>query len=252
MSPRAIGLGSTLLFVVLVTGAGRAATTPASSSRYMYVPAILLLLLACECTAGLTVPVTRRQLAVSAGAVVVAVAAVLGERQFRHGKVVYRQLADRSAALMGAMRIVGAPSIEVEPSRLAYTPGTIDAFVRNYGSAPLYTEAEIAQSLPQTRADVDAMLSKADIALRSGPVGGDRCRPLAVNGALPPGPIAVSVRTSRIVLLRLIRYADPAGAAATPLDPPGITFTVRRDRLMKPWRLLVPAGASVSVCRTQR
>src|SRR5205807_1962600 len=62
-TPRAAGLIATLVLAVAATGAARAGDTPPTTSRYLYFPAVVMLLLACEMLAG--VEVRRRALVVA-------------------------------------------------------------------------------------------------------------------------------------------------------------------------------------------
>jgi hypothetical protein len=127
LTPRAVGLLTTLVVAVVATGAARATNTPPATSRYLYFPAIVMILLACEWTAGLSVG--RRRLAVGLGVATVLLAAVLGVHQLRNGKVFFLNAADATAARMGAMRLVGGPKLVIEPDGLGYTPALLAEFV---------------------------------------------------------------------------------------------------------------------------
>lgn len=135
LGARSVGLLTTLALTAIGTGAVRAADTPPSESRYLYFPVVVMVLLACEWTAGL--PVRRPRLAVAGLASLTLMATVLGVHQLRVGKEHYRQAADATAVRMGAMLKAGGPPIVVEPGGLSYTPAVLRAFVAHFGSAPL-------------------------------------------------------------------------------------------------------------------
>jgi len=242
-TPRAVGLVITLVVAVATIGVARAADTPATSSRYLYFPAILMLLLACEWTQGLTV---RRPRLAAAGALLVVLAVLaLGVQQLRDGKAFYLQHADGTAARTGAMRLARGPSLVVEPSRLAYTPAVLAAFVRRYGAAPLDTEAQLARALPQSRAAADQVLAQADVR-PPGPARG--CHRWAVGAPLPRRNLIVAISRRAPGPVRLIRFAPPADGVAVPLRAGGAAFALRRDAAARPWQLALPPGTTVRLC----
>lgn len=130
LTPRALGLAATLGVAVLATAAGRASTTPPTSSRYLYFPAIVMLLIACELARH--VRIVRPKAVAAIGLAIVLLASVLGAQQFRYGKTFYLRFADATAARMGALLLAGAPPFIVEPSGLAYGPAVIDTFIHRY------------------------------------------------------------------------------------------------------------------------
>lgn len=248
-SPRAVGLLVTLAAAVISIGAARAADTPATTSRYLYFPAIVMLLLACEWVRGLQLPQVRWVRWVrAAGVLVVLLAVGLGVEQLRHGKSFYWQSSDGTAARMGTVELAGGPAVVIEPSRLEYTPAALASFIRRYGSAPIDDEARLATALPGSRAAADQLLAQADIRparpLRS-------CRRLTGN-ALPAGGLAVAIRPPTPATGQLVRFSPPGRGVSFPLEPPRTAFALRGDRVRRPWRLLVPANAVVQVCAFSR
>jgi len=242
-TPRAAGLLATLFVAVVATGAARASDTPAATSRYMYFPAIVLILLACEWTAGLTA--VRRRLAAGLAAAIVMLAAILGVQQFRYGKVFFLSSADATAARMGAMRLVGGPPSVVEPEGLAYYPALLDSFSRRFGSRPIYTEHQIASALPTSRSDVDQQLATAEVRFGGSPRS---CHLAPVDGDLPRAGATVVVDSSRPRIAELVRFADLSGAVHVPVFVPRTVFRLRGDSITRPWRLVTP-GATIHICR---
>lgn len=250
LTPRATGLAVTLGVTVLMTGAARAKDTPATSSRYLYFPAIVLLLLACEGARGL--PVSRRRLAATAGGVVVAAAVVLGIQELRDGKVVYRRASDGTAARMGALRLVAGhlpPShLVVEPSRLAYTPVVVENVHRRFGDVLMHTPGRLARALPESRAAADQVLVSALVRPAGRAPAGCRPLPGGDNGALPRGDWNVAVRAARPTVLELRRFANPGGGVRVPVaSARDVVVRVADVGVTPPWRLRAP-GATIRIC----
>ena len=239
-SPRFAGLLTTLLVLAILTAFDRADTpTPPSSSRYMYLPAIVLLLIACEGLIGVR-PVARRRV-ISVGLAAVLLAAVLGIPDLQDGRNFYLTSAQASAARMGAMRVAGLPPKEVEPTRLAYTPALLGAFVSSYGSAPIDSQQQLAGAAPAARQAVDQMLIPAEVRLSQGSLAA--CGRLP-SGQLPPGPLTVSISARSGGLLLLSRYADPGHGQPIQVRRGGTVLHFRPDSLLARWRLVPAAGVS--------
>jgi hypothetical protein len=242
-SPRAIGLLLTLAGAVVSIGIARAADTPATTSRYLYFPVIVIVLLACEWCRGLAIPRPRATAVVAAAMVAVAVG--LGVHQLRHGKAFYLSRADGSAARMGAMLLASGPRVVIEPGGLAYTPAVLRTFVGRFGSAPIDSAPRLARALPESRAAVDQVLAAADVqparALRS-------CRRLSAGAALPRRDTVILIADSRPGSAQLLRYAEPGAGAVFAVAPPRVPFALRQDSVPRPWRLLLPATATARVC----
>jgi hypothetical protein len=242
-TPRAVGLLTTLIVAVVATGAARATNTPPTTSRYMYFPAIVLILLACEWTAGLSI--ARRRLAAGAAVAVVVLATVLGIQQFRDGKVFFWSSADATAARIGAMRLIGAPPSFTEPEGLAYYPALLASFSRRFGSGPIYTENQIAGALSASRVDVDQLLAGAEVHFGGSPRS---CHTAPADGALPPTGATIVVSSSRPRIAELLRFADMTTAIHVPVFTPHTVFTIRGDSVKRPWRLIAP-GSVIHICR---
>jgi hypothetical protein len=249
LTPRALGLLVTLGATVLATGAARAASTPPTTSRYLYFPAIVLVLLGCELWPALPRVRVPARLVAPVGVAVVAVAVGLGANELRDGKVFYRRAADGTAARMGALRLLGdrvPPGFAVvEPSRLAYTRAEVDRFVRRFGDRPVDGRAELGEALPESRAAVDGLLAAALVRPAAGAAG--PCAPLR-RETLGPGSAYVVVRARRPALARLRAFAEPPGAVAVPVGA-GKPVVLRVDdpALGRPWRIVAPA-TSLRVC----
>jgi hypothetical protein len=242
-TPRAAGLLTTLLVAVIATGAARATNTPPATSRYMYFPAIVMILLACEWTAGLTL--ARRRVAVALGVATVLLAGILGVHQFRNGKVFFLGAADATAARMGAMRLVGGPPLVIEPQGLGYTPALLAEFTRRFGSRPIYTEKEIAAALPASRSAVDYVLASAEVRPGHSP---HSCHAAPAGGDLPHTGTTVVIDSSRKHVAELVRFADVGSGVGFAVPPPRIVIRLRADHITRPWRLLAP-GSVVQVCK---
>jgi hypothetical protein len=208
----------------------------------MYFPAIVLILLACEWTAGLSLE--RRRVAIALGAAIVVLAAVLGVHQLRNGKVYFFNAADGTAARMGAMRLVGGPPLVIEPQGLGYTPALLATFVRRFGSEPIDTESEITKALPASRTDADYVLASAEVLPGHAPRS---CHPAPASGDLPHTGATVLIESSRKRVAELVRFADVGTGVAFGVPVPRLVIHIRGDSITRPWRLLAP-GSVVRVC----
>lgn len=242
-SPRAVGLLVTLAAAVLSIGVARAADTPATTSRYLYFPAIVIVLLACEWCRGLPAP--RPGATAAAAAMIVAVAAGLGVQQLRDGKAFYLLRADGSAARMGAVVLAGGPRVVIEPGGLAYTPAVLRTFVRRFGSAPIDTEAQLARALPESQAAADQVLSAADVR-RPGRLRA--CRRVPADGHVPRPPLTAVITSRQATPAQLVRFAPPGAGPGFLAQPPRTAFGLRPDRIRRPWRVLAPGAVSIRVC----
>ena len=242
VSPRLIGLLSAVAGAVVITGAARASSTPPAQSRYLYFPAVVMILLAGELAHGLGL--RRRSSVAIAAASAATVACILGVQQFRDGKVQLKRGADASIAQMSAMLLVGAPSHWVQPGGLAYSPPVLHLFIRRFGRAPFYSEHRIAQALPASRAAVDGLLAHVDL-MRGGFTG--HCTELGSGGALPVHGTTLLITTPTVHQARVWRFADPASAITIPVLPPRTVFSLRGDALTRPWRVFAP-GARARTC----
>ena len=246
MTPRAAGLAVTLAATVLATGLARASTTPPGTSRYLYFPAVVLVLLACELWRA---PVPRRLAPVAV--VAVALAALLGLGELRDGKPFYRRAADGTAARMGAVRELGgrlpAGVSIVEPSRLAYTRADVERFARRHGDGAMLRGGELVHALPESRDAVDLLV--APVLVRPLASAARNCV-RARGQTVPAWRPAVAVSAPAPVVVRLRALAEAPGAVTLSL-PAGETLALHTSRLRPglPWRLFAP-GASVRACES--
>ncbi len=262
--PAAAAAASFWVLTAINRGDGGEATT----SRYMYVGAILLLLPVADLLRG-----TRfgaRALAVI-GAVVVA-AAALNFSELEDGGDWLATQTVLTRADTGAMEIARrtiSPAFQLDPE-VAGTPSLIDVdaaeyfpAVREYGS-PAYTPAELAAAPEAGRRQADVVLSRAlplsrstapgtaiggkargCVSLRAG-AGADplelRLAPGLTRIEVPPGPAAsLALRRFAVGEYPVLTEGVPGGSVTR--------LTIPRDRAPEPWILRVEAPQGARVCR---
>jgi hypothetical protein len=235
------------------------------SSRYLYVGALFVLLLAANLLRG--VRLDRRALGV-ATALAVAVA-VLNLVPLREGRDFFKSQTLLSRADLGAIEIAARtvePAFALSPEVAGTSflneieAGEYLAAVREYGS-PAYTPAELARAPEAGRKQADVVLANAlPVSIEAGAAGGGRGRCVVVPGGsagaplvLRPGVTTVELAPGGPGAIRLRRFA----AAGYPLASEGIAgasttrLSIPADRSARPWRLRVDAAQGATVCRSR-
>jgi hypothetical protein len=238
----------------------------AYSSRYLYVGAAFLLLIAADLLEG--VRFGRRAL-LAAGAATVAVVA-FNLIPLREGRDFLRAQTVLTRADLAAIEISRhtiAPSFALTPE-IAGTPylteiqaGEYLKAVREYGS-PAYTPAELASADEAGRRQADVVLANAlpVTTETSSRVGrGDVGCVRAAGGTGGAGaPLLLRVGLTRIELapggagtIRLRRFARSGYPLITEGVPGGSTTLLRipADGVARPWQLQVEAAQRATVCR---
>jgi hypothetical protein len=253
--PLAIGLSFWLLTAANFTF-GRAP----SASRYQYVGAVFVLMVAADLAAGWR-PGWRGVLAVLA----VGVAAALGNLATLHQS--YRALAGNSEPVRGGLAGLEIAADRVSPD-LVLTPENSDfnyftllkagpylSAAEKFGS-PAYSESELPGAPEGARVAADKVLAAAlPISLRPTP-GPPKGSCTTVSGAgsdapildLPPGGARLSAQRGEGAILALRRYAS----ASFPIDPGSLRGNARlvipTDRSSRPWQLRLETRGPVTVC----
>jgi hypothetical protein len=236
-------------------------------SRYMYVGAILILLLAADLLVG--VRIGRRTL-IAAAVATVAIVALNLVPLFEGGEYLEEQTVYARADL-GAVEIAR----ETVPAAFGFDPsfsGTISlinikagkylALVKEDGS-PAYTPSELADAPEFGRRQADVVLAQAlpltteTVPGPLRPPPGPGCRRIAAGSgapelALKPGTTTVELPpgTSGGLFLRRFAHSYPL-AVRNVAAPSTTTVTVPPDRLSRPWRLRLSAAQGALVCSGQ-
>jgi hypothetical protein len=234
------------------------------SSRYLYVGALFVLLIAAELLRG--VRCSRR--ALLAGGAVTLVAVGFNLVPLREGRDFFKGQTVLTRADLGAIEIA-AGSVEpgfTLPPEIAGTSflneieaGEYLTAVDEYGS-PAYTPAELAEAPEAGRKQADIVLANAlPVSIEAGaPAGsarGRHCVEIAAGSGAPPLPLRPGVTTVKFGpgapgTIRLRRFA----VAEYPLVSEGIaagtttSLSVPRDNSARPWRLQAEAAQGATVC----
>jgi hypothetical protein len=237
------------------------------SSRYLYVGALFVLLLAAELLKG----VRFGRWALLAGGAVTLVAVGFNLAPLREGRDFFKSQTVLTRADLGAIEIA-AGSVEpifTLPPEIAGTSflneieaGEYLAAVREYGS-PAYNPAELAAAPEAGRKQADLVLANAlpvsiELDAPVAAAAGGRCvevlagaGPEAEPLRLRPGVTTVEFGPGGTGTIRLRRFA----VVTYPLVSEGIAagsttrLSVPRDRSARPWRLQVEAPQGATVCR---
>jgi hypothetical protein len=253
----ALAIGVSFWFL---TGANAALGRQPFASRYQYVGAVFVVMIAAECASGWR-PGWRALAAVFA----VSIAATIGNISTLHQG--YRSLAGLSAVVRGGLAGLEIGADHVDPG-LVLTPENSDfnyfAWVTagpylsaadKFGS-PAYTQAELATAPEPAQIAADKVLAAAlRIGVRpaTGPPRGS-CRSVRAAGglfpvvSLPPGGATLTTSKGAHAALALRRFASDS----FPIDAGTVNGTARleipADRSSRPWELQVVSAQPVTVC----
>jgi hypothetical protein len=185
-----------LAFWVL-TAVSRADFSDPTASRYVYIGAVFILLMASAATAGLRLG----QVTVASARVLVAAAVGLNLRDLRGGERSFRHADESVRAALAAVQIaapVVAPGFMPHPpSAPQITAGPYLAAVQDLGS-PTYTLPEVRAAPEGTRVLLDAVLERAEgISLR----GAAGCARLPIRTARRT--VYISLRPRGELLLKV-------------------------------------------------
>lgn len=239
----------------------------AYSSRYQYVGAAFVLLLAAELLRGMQ---PRRQALIAAGAVTVfAVASNLVP--LREGKDWLRAQTVLTRSDLGAVEIArrsAEPTLVLTPE-VAGTASLIDVEAGNFlaiaseDGSPAYSPDELETAPPEGRRQADLLLAAAlplstrTLSDASSPPAG-RCTELAAPGEPPPMEVPLKPGATRIELgpgapaaLSLRRFASgeyPVALEAAPANSTTVLH-IPPDTAPQPWYLHVETTQRARLCR---
>lgn len=232
-----------------------------TSSRYQYISAVLLLLIAAELLREIRVP----RLAVGAVTIFTAIALTSGSSLLFHKYTDHwRHTADSIRSSLAAVDIAG-PSANRD-SRLRFPPTVsvpIGAYLsssRAHGS-PAFSEVELAERPLAERKHADVTLIEAlGITLRPAGLSDrpPRCRMLSVSSdgsptiELRPGRFVLSDRTPGTAdEILLGRFAGGASVKLGSIGAPASTsFLIPVDNSSRPWHLQLRGAGRVQLCST--
>jgi hypothetical protein len=232
------------------------------ASRYQYVGAVFVLMIAAELGSGWR-PGWRAVLATLA----VGAVAAIGNLQTLHRA--YRTLSESSQVVRGGLAGLEIAADRVDPD-LVLTPENSDhnyftlvqagpylSAADKFGS-PAYTESELATAPERARVAADKVLGAAlPISLQpERSLGIGACTTVVGTGPdapvidLPPEGATLSARRGLQAALGLRRYAS----GSFPVDPGFLRddqrLVIPTDRSSRPWQLRIETASSVTVCRS--
>jgi hypothetical protein len=235
----------------------------AYSSRYLYVGALFVLLIAADLLKG----VRFNRWALLAGGALTLVVVAFNLVPLREGRDFFRSQtvitrSDLAAIEIAERTVEPSFTLPLEISGTSFLneieAGEYLAAVDSYGS-PAYTPAELATAPEAGRAQADVVLAHAlplSIEAASGKAPAGACVAVPGAAAAPPIPLRPGLTTIELGpggtgTIRLRRFATGeyplvtegvAGGSRTQLEIP-------RDTAARPWRLQVQAAQGATVCR---
>jgi hypothetical protein len=271
-----------LLSFWFLTALNATALRPPYGSRYMYICAVLLLLVAADLAAG----VARTDRTVILIALGVAVASVAGNLTALHRDYAgIRQITPLSRGGLAGLEIEADradPTLMLNPQNSGFdyfgsiVAGSYLPAVRKFGS-PAYSESELPSAPERARVSADLVMGTVlhptprpaarrpiaqgpqpalvgppgSLAARRGgcitvkPAGG---APPVI--ALPPGGVFLKAAPGEMVNLALRRFATESFPVTAGRLAGSAILTIPRDRSSRPWQLQLGGAGPVSACDT--
>jgi hypothetical protein len=219
ISARFAGLIATGIALWVVTAAARSTISPPESSRYIYLGAVVIVLIGVEMLHGATISPRVTGLAT----VLVAFCVITGLTAMHSGALGRREVAQTLNAELGAVEIAAAyapatyePDLQRAPQ---LTAGPYLHAVRAIGSSPADTPAEIAAADPVSRDAADGVLLALEVP-RLRALGGTRSSPPAP--APPVSSLSGATRSQRGACMTLTPLAGAAVSATLALPSAGV------------------------------
>jgi hypothetical protein len=278
VSARLAGLLATAFSLWIITGVARSTISQPEASRYIYLGAVVIVLVGVELLQG--VSITPRAIAVAT--VFVVVCAVTGFTALHAGSMDLRSTSQTVKADLGALEIAAAyapPTYQPDPQGAPQIQaGPYLHTVRSIGSTPADTPAEIIAAEPSVRTEVDEDLIKLEAAGAlaptsltvhasgsyplianvggSAPVHSDHCWKTTAVGSggyteflLPPAGLLVRGEGQAVqVVVR--RFSPPLGGVTLGTVQPQQSAVVKFpvDASGRPWFVRLTSAASAEVC----
>jgi hypothetical protein len=279
VSPRLAGLLATGIALWVITAAARSTISTPESSRYIYLGAVVIVLVGVELLRG--VPITPR--AIGLATVLILFSVITGLTVMRNSAIGRRENAEAITAELGALELAAAHApadYELDPKEaLGLLAGPYLHTVRAIGSTPADTPTQITKSEPAARADADAVLVQLGVAKLS-PLGATKpsvlarapatislagatesqygaClrltptafTPMVVTLVLPTGGAIIRDRGASAISLATRRFGETFHRLSGPVSPHGgALLSISADSAPVPWQLQITSSAAVETC----
>jgi hypothetical protein len=279
VSARLVGLLATGFSLWFITAAARSTVSQPETSRYVYLGAVVIVLVGVELLRGVTI--TPRVTALATA--LVAACVITGLTELHAGAMSLQTNSKTLTAELGAMELAAdhaPPSYQPDPHLAPQImAGPYLHTVHSIGSSPADSPSAIAASDPASRAAADAVLVALD-APTLAPLGHTKASPLApaptvaalssgsqaehgncivlkpLPGAamaaaltLPVGGVTVANLGTSSALTSIKRF----GESFIPLSPAvgphsRVALPIPPDATQDPWELQLTSASSLSVC----
>jgi hypothetical protein len=279
ITARLAGLLATALSLWLLTAAARSTISAPETSRYVYLGAVVIVLITVELLQGKLIAPRITGVA----AVVVVLAAITGLTTLHSGALSLRGDSTVVTAELGALELAAAhapPGYQPDPVHAPQIlAGPYLHTVRAIGSSPADTPAEIAAAEPASRAAADAVLVALD-ALTLGSLGHTELSPLApapaitalvsgvqtqrgacvdltplygtttvVTMTLPGGGVAIYDHGAGSVAAAVRRFGEAFIPLSTEIAPRSdAVLAIPPDAAQVPWELQLTSSSALSAC----
>jgi hypothetical protein len=278
ISARLVGLLLTGVSLWVLTAAARSTISAPETSRYVYLGAVIVVLIGVELLQGVLV----RPRVVVLATLVVALGAITGLTALNSGALGLRSNSATVTADLGALELAAnhaspgfQPAPQLAPQILA---GPYLHTVHAIGSSPADTPAEIAAADPVSRAAADAILIALDTPtltpLRTAPsppaavpavtsvTSGNQLQhggcvdltplpgtTMTATLTLPRGGVAIHDLGAGLASAALRRFGETFVPLSTSVSPHGaVALSLPPDAAHLPWRLELASSSTLATC----
>jgi hypothetical protein len=279
ISARLAGLLATGAALWIVTATARSTISPPETSRYTYLGAVVIVLVAVELLQGISMSAR----AVAIATVLVVFFALTGLTPMHSGAVGLRSTSKPLAAELGALELAGRyapPTLQPDPQRAPQIiAGPYLHTVRAIGSSPGDTPAGIVAADLVSRNAADAVLvsagaphvtglarvphlSLASAPALSGLASGSQVQrgpcvkltpapraALSATLVLPKGGVAIGNRGSQPATLAYRRFGEAFDPSSVPVvGRSEVELSFMPDAAEQPWQLQVSSASQLVLC----
>ncbi len=281
VSSRLAGLLATGITLWIVTGLARSTLGAPESSRYIYLGAVVIVLIAVELLQGVTITPQMNVIAAS----IVVLCAATGLTVMRTGALGWRATSKTVTAQLGALELARAyapPDYQPNPEKAPpIFAGEYLHQVRSIGSSPADTPSELLSAEPSIRDAADGVLvaletpkliglaANSPVAATSKPTLGQitlasqtpdgNCvrlaptspHPMAVEATLTSGGLLIENQGADIATISLRRFGESFIQLPEPISArTNVEFSMPTDPSNVTWKLTLNSDSPLTVCGT--
>jgi hypothetical protein len=281
ISARLAGLLTAAVTLWIITGFARGTLGAPESSRYVYLGAVLIVLIGIELLRD--IKITPRMIAIATPLIIFF--SLTGLTVMRTGALGLRVTSETVTAQLGALELAKAyapPNFQPNPEKAPPVyAGLYLHTVRSIGSSPADTPTQLATAEPSARAAADGILASLEtpklvrlaashpvagtskptlgaITLASQTAIGNCVRltptsphPMAVEATLPRSGLLIENQGADIAIISLRRFGESFISLPKPISArTNVEFSMPTDASDVTWKMTLSSDSALTVCGT--